>query len=87
MLDRLVGAGIGVGRRRFRLQRHAGIEMQRTVGTEADLVLANREVAGVVAVKMLAQHLVGAVADALAQRFADADALAGDSDRHELSRR
>src|SRR5438445_6595329 len=59
--------------------------MQRTVGAEADLVLADGEVTGVVAFKIFAQDFVGAVAHSLTQRFANADALAGDSDRHGLS--
>ena len=73
--QRLVGAGIGVGGDRIGLQRDAGIQMQRAVGAEAEAVLAERNVAGIIAVEIFAQDLFGALADASAQRFADADAF------------
>src|ERR1043166_3707413 len=36
---RLVGARVGVGRHRFRLARHAGVEMDRALGAEAEAAL------------------------------------------------
>ena len=73
--QRLVGAGIGVGGVEFGLQRDAGIQMQRAIGPEAEAVLGERDVAGIIAVEIFAQDFIGAIADALAQRFADADAF------------
>src|SRR5207253_10328084 len=72
----LVGAGIGVGRVGLGLQRNAGIKMQRAVGAEAEAILAQRDVAGIVPIEVLSQHLVGALTDPPAQRVADTDAFA-----------
>src|SRR5947209_5392390 len=84
--QRLVGAGIGVGRIGFGLQRDAGIQMQRAVGAEAEAVLAERDVAGIIAVEIFAQDFFGAFADAPAQRFADTDAFARDPYGHVMPR-
>jgi len=56
--------------------------MQRAVGAEAETVLGERDVAGIIAVKILAQDFVGSFADAAAQRFADADAFSRDPKSH-----
>src|SRR5947199_5945780 len=84
--QRLVGAGIGVGGIGFRLQRDPGVQMQRAVGTKAKTVLAERDVAGIIAVEILAQDFFGAFADAPAQRFADTDAFARDPYGHVMPR-
>src|SRR3954451_7391446 len=82
----LVGAGISVGGIGFGFQRDPGIEVQRAVGTEAETVLAERDMAGIVAVEIFAQDFFGAFADAPAQRFADIDAFARDSYGHVMPR-
>ena len=56
--------------------------MQRAVGAETETVLAQRDVAGIIAVEIFAQHFVGALADAPAQRFADTDAFSRDPESH-----
>jgi hypothetical protein len=56
--------------------------MQRAIGAEAETILAQRDVAGVIAVEIFAQDFVGALADASAQRFADADAFSRDPEGH-----
>jgi hypothetical protein len=71
----LVGAGIGVGGIGIGLQRNSGIQMQRAVGAEAEAILAQRDVAGIIAVEILAQDFIGALADAPAQRVANTDAF------------
>ena len=53
---RLVGAGIGVGRLRLGLQRDPGIEMDRAFGAKAEALLADRHVAGIAAVEILAHR-------------------------------
>ena len=83
--QRLVRACIGVGRHGIGFQRHARIQMQHAVGAEAYLVLADRHMAGEIAVEILAKDVIGAIADALAQRLADTDAFARHSDRHVVS--
>src|SRR6195256_859696 len=60
--------------------------MQRAVGAEAEAVLAERDVAGIIAVEIFAQHLFGAFADSPAQRFADTDAFARDPYGHVMPR-
>jgi hypothetical protein len=57
--------------------------MQRVVGAEAEAVLGERDVAGIIPVKILSQHFVGAIADAVAQRLADADAFSRDPKSHD----
>jgi hypothetical protein len=49
--------------------------MQRAVGAEAEAILAQRDVAGIIAVEILAQDFIGALADAPAQRVANTDAF------------
>src|ERR1700704_638309 len=83
---RLVGAGIGVGGVRICFQRNPGIKMQRAVGAEAEAVLAQRDVAGIVAVEIFSQDFIGALADARTKRFANTDALPGDSKGHWMPR-
>ena len=80
--ERLISAGIGVRRVRFGLEGDPRIKVQRAIGLEAEAVLGERDVAGIVAIEILAEHLVGALADAAAQRFADADALSGNPQGH-----
>src|SRR3954468_742574 len=84
--QRLVGAGVGVRRIGFGLQRDPGIQMQRAVGAEAEAVLAERDVAGIIAVEIFAQDFFGAFADASAQRFAYTDAFARDPYGHVMPR-
>src|SRR4051812_41050372 len=60
--------------------------MQRAVGAEAKTVLAERDVAGIIAVEIFAQHFFGAFADTSAQRFADTDAFARDPYGHVMPR-
>src|SRR5205814_6375530 len=73
--QRLVGAGIGVGGIGIGLEGDSGIQMQRAVGAEAETILAQRDMAGVIAIEIFAQDFVGALADAPAQRVADTDAF------------
>src|SRR5450631_4899644 len=80
--QRLVGAGIGVDGIRIRLERNSGIQMQRAVGAEAETILAQRDMAGIVAVEIFAQDFIGALADASAQRVADIDAFSRDPESH-----
>ena len=56
--------------------------MQRAIGAEAEAILAQRDVAGIIAVEIFAQHFLGALADAPAQRVADADAFSRDPEGH-----
>src|ERR1700761_1419635 len=56
--------------------------MQRTIGTETEAVLAQRDVAGIVAVEIFTQDFFGAFADAIAQGVADADAFTRDPKGH-----
>src|SRR6516225_9326003 len=78
----LVGAGIGVRGIGIGLERDAGIEVQRAVGSKTEAVLAERDVAGIVAVKIFAQYLLGALAYSSAQCVADTDAFSRNSERH-----
>src|SRR5450432_2739681 len=80
--QRLVGAGIGVDSIRIGLERNSGIQMQRAIGAKAEAILAQRDVAGIVAVKIFAQDFIGALADASAQRVADIDAFSRDPESH-----
>src|SRR5687768_13621246 len=57
--------------------------MQCTVGAKTEAVLGQRDVAGIIAVEIFAQHFVGALADAGAQRVADADAFSRDPQSHD----
>ena len=50
--------------------------MQRAVGTETEAVLAERDVAGIIAVEIFTQDLFGPVGDAAAEGLADANAMA-----------
>jgi hypothetical protein len=84
--QRLIGTDIGVGGVGIGLQRNSGIQMQRAVGAEAETVLAQRDVAGLIAIEIFAQHFIGALADAPAQRLADADAFSRDSKSHSMPR-
>src|SRR6201999_3336554 len=56
------------------------------VGAKAEAVLAERDVAGIIAVEIFPQHLVGARADAVAQRFTDADAFSRNPESHGMPR-
>src|SRR6202011_1081067 len=80
--QRLVGAGIGVDGIRIGLERNSGIQMQRAVGAEAETILAQRDMAGIIAVEIFAQDFIGALADASAQRVADIDTFSRDSESH-----
>src|ERR1700712_1439683 len=80
--QRLIGTGIGIGRIRIGLERNSGIQMQRTIGAESEPILAQRDMAGIVAVKVFSQHFIGAFADATAQRVADTDAFTRDPESH-----
>src|SRR3984957_20080527 len=82
----LVGAGIGIGGVGVGLQRNSGIQMQRAVGAETETILAQRDVAGIIAVEIFTQHLIGALADTPAQRVADADAFSRDPESHLMPR-
>src|SRR5260370_16753526 len=62
--QRLVGAGVGVDGIRIRLERNSGIQMQRAVGAEAETILAQGDMAGIVAVEIFPQHFVGPLPDA-----------------------
>jgi hypothetical protein len=59
--------------------------MQRTIGTEAEAILAQRDVTGIIAVEIFAQHFLGSLADAITQRFTDADAFSRDPKGHDES--
>src|SRR5207247_1122564 len=78
----LVGAGIGIGRIRIGLECNSGIQMQCAVGAETETVLAQRDVAGIIAIEILAQDFLGALADAPAQGLANADAFSRDPESH-----
>src|ERR1700674_3090897 len=80
--QRLVGACKGVDGIRVGLERNSGIQMQRAVGAEAETILAQRDMAGIVAVEIFAQDFIGALADASAQRVADIDAFSRDPESH-----
>src|SRR5664279_110556 len=80
--QRLIGAGVGVGGIGIGFQRNAGIQMQRAVGTKTVAILAQRDVAGIIAVEIFAQHFICAFADAAAQGIADADAFSRDPQCH-----
>src|ERR1700720_1365763 len=56
--------------------------MQRAVGAETETILAQRDVAGIIAIEILAQDFLGALADAPAQGVADADAFSRDPESH-----
>src|SRR5882672_1238152 len=80
--QRLIGTGIGVGGIGIRLERDSGIQMQRAIGAETETILAQRDVAGIIAVEIFAQDFVGALADATAQRVADIDAFSRNPKSH-----
>src|SRR3954469_14624784 len=80
--QRLVGTGIGIRCVRIGLERDSRIKMQRTVGSEAEAVLAQRDVAGIIAVEIFAQDLFSPVGDTAAQGLADVDALSRDAESH-----
>lgn len=50
--------------------------MQRAVGSKTEAILAQRDVARIISVKIFSEDFVGAAAEAPAQRVADIDALA-----------
>src|SRR5258707_3917944 len=56
--------------------------MQCAVGAETETILAQCDVAGVIAIEILAQDFLGALADAPAQGLADADAFSRDPESH-----
>src|ERR1700682_6633359 len=68
---------IGIG-----LERNSGSQMQRAVSTETETILAQRDVAGIIAIEIFAQDFIGALADASAQGLADADAFSRDPESH-----
>ena len=68
---RLVGAGIGVGRHAFGVQRDLRIEMNGAFGAKAEAVPRQRDVPGIAAVEILAYGFGDPVTDAVAQRIAD----------------
>src|SRR3982074_1920055 len=84
--QRLVGAGIGVRGIGIGLERNSRIQMQRAVGSEAKTILAQRDVAGIIAIEIFAQDFIGALADATAQGLADADAFSRDPKSHLMPR-
>src|ERR1051326_4001714 len=79
---RLIGARVGVGRHRFSLEGDTGIEMQRTLGPEAESVLLDRHVAGISAVEGFLERLDEPGIHPLAQGRADVEVLARDAKRH-----
>src|SRR5579864_235509 len=79
---RLVGAGIGVGRHAFGVQRDLGIEMNGAFGAEAEAVPRQGQVPGIAAVEILGHGLGDAVADAVAQGRADVEVLSGNAKCH-----
>jgi hypothetical protein len=56
--------------------------MQGAVGAEAETILAQRDVPGIIAIEILAEHFIGALADAAAQGVADIDAFSRDPESH-----
>src|SRR5579863_3554157 len=60
--------------------------MQRAVGAEAEAILAQRDVAGIIAIEIFAQHFVGALADPPTQRVTDSDAFSRDAQSHLMPR-
>ena len=54
---RLVGAGIGVGRKRVGFKHDTRIEMDQALGAEAEPLLADGDVAGKSAVEILGRRL------------------------------
>src|SRR5205807_9787459 len=79
---RLVGARVGVGRHRLRLERYPGIEMNGALGAEAEAVLLDRHVPGIAAIEIFLERLFEPRIDPLAQGLADVDVLARNEKRH-----
>src|SRR5438132_2161603 len=80
---RLVGARVGVGRHRLRLERYPGMEMNGALGAEAEAVLLDRHVPGIAAVEVFLERLDEPRIDPLAQGLADVDVLARNAKRHD----
>src|SRR6185437_550647 len=80
--ERQIGAGIGIGSIGVGFQGSPGIQMQRAIGAEAEAVLAQRDMAGEIAVEIFAQDLLGTLADPAAQRLADTDAFSRNPQSH-----
>ena len=82
---RLIGAEISIGRLALGAQHYFGIEMDDAFGAKRKAVPRQRGMAGIAAVKVLAQRFGDAFADALTQGLADLEiptlVLWGDSDR------
>ncbi len=70
---RLVGAGIGIGRHAFGVQRDLRIEMNGAFGAEPETVARQRDMPGIASVKIFAHGFGDPVADALAQSIADVE--------------
>src|SRR5262249_1062903 len=79
---RLVGAGIGVGRLPFGVQRDLRIQMNGAFGAKTEAFARHGDVPRIAAVEILAHHFGDPVADAPAQRLADVDILTGNAKRH-----
>src|ERR1700736_5453381 len=79
---RLVGARVGVGRHRLRLERYAGIEMNGALGAKAEAVLLDRHGPGIAAVEVFLERFHEPRIDPLAQGLADVEVLARDAKRH-----
>src|SRR4051812_6995045 len=78
----LIGARIGIRRIGVGVQGHAGIEMDRAFGVEAEAFLLHRDMAGISAVEILAQRLRDTGAHALAQGLTDVEIFSRDAKWH-----
>src|SRR6516164_1663955 len=72
---RLIGAGIGVWRHAFGMQRDFGVEMDRTLGAEAEPVFGQRDVARIAAVEIFTHGLRYSRIDAFPQSLAQVEIL------------
>ena len=72
---RVVGAGIGVGRAAFGVQRDLRIEMDGAFGAKPGALPLDRDVPGISAVEIFAHRFADPLADAPAQRIADIEIL------------
>src|SRR5216683_4509217 len=79
---RLIGAGIGIGRKRIHLEYNPGIEMDDAFRAKAEPILADGGVAGKAAVEILGGSFRYPGGDARPQRLADVDVLARHAKRH-----
>src|SRR6266852_6407297 len=73
---RLIGAGIGIGRKCIDLEHNAGIEMDDAFRAKAESILADGDVARKPAVEILGRGFRNSRTNARTQCFAEVDVLA-----------